>query len=313
MNPAKRIGKAFTLIELLVVIMIVGLLIALLLPAVQSARESSRRMTCLNNLRQIGLAFHSYHSINDCFPASGMERSMFVAVLPQLDLTIIYNSFNFGTTFSNPFPSSPNATGISVVIDVLVCPSDRAPTYSVATTNYACSQGVDVRDRIDNGALPYWSEKPFGIRDITDGSAATVMISEWGTAPRNVFARDKKGTVFSTPGNTHYKDQLQAALDSCKSLDSNTAPIGMSDKGWNWTGEGYAVTRYNHNMTPNSLSCINDGWVMEGAYTASSHHPGGSHSLFADGHARFIKQTISTETWWAIGTRAKGETLSDEY
>lgn len=313
MNPVKRIGKAFTLIELLVVIMIVGLLIALLLPAVQSARESSRRMTCLNNLRQIGLAFHSYHAINDCFPASGMRRSLFVAVLPQLELNTIYNAFNFNASFSTPGPGSPNLSVQSVVINLLVCPSDSPPRFPVGTTNYACSRGVDLRDQIDNGALPSWSKTPFGMRDITDGSAATVMISEWVCSPGFLLEPDIKGSVFMTPGNTHYRDQLQAFLDVCKSMDPNTAPIGLSDKGWNWTGEGYAVTRYNHNMTPNSLSCIYDGWVMEGAYTASSHHPGGSHSLFADGHARFIKQTISTETWWAIGTRAKGETLSDEY
>src|SRR5687768_14322199 len=107
-------SRAFTLVELLVVIAIIGVLVALLLPAVQAAREAARRSSCLNNLKQMGLACHNYHDTHLCFPISmaytvegaadnlGQQprcgancngKGWILSILPQLEQTPLFAQF----------------------------------------------------------------------------------------------------------------------------------------------------------------------------------------------------------------------------
>ena len=115
--------------ELLVVITIIALLLALMLPAVQKAREAANRLSCQNNLKQIGLALHIYHDTHSSFPMGGFVQprilsagqfpqagtSFFVGLLPHLDQAPLYNSLNLSTSGSGDLSLGPNGPTIKDV------------------------------------------------------------------------------------------------------------------------------------------------------------------------------------------------------
>ncbi len=170
--------RAFTLIELLVVISIIAVLIALLLPAVQSAREAARRVQCVNNLKQFGLAINNYNSAMDCVPSgiifntkvppcasslfgNGCQNTPWLLLLlPFLEQQTIANSFNYSIGVEGPqYGYVPggllvNSTILQTSINTCVCPSDslntlsmttlpvpNPPTYSASKGNYAVHWG----------------------------------------------------------------------------------------------------------------------------------------------------------------------------
>src|SRR4051794_17203096 len=140
-----RTRKGFTLIELLVVIAIIAVLIALLLPAVQAAREAARRAQCVNNLKQIGLGLHNYHSSNDCFPPGSLPRfvgttensnwdfSAHTRLLHGLEQQALYNAANFSHAVFNDTPGIiANLTIITTRLNVFLCPSCPAIGWTMS-------------------------------------------------------------------------------------------------------------------------------------------------------------------------------------
>jgi prepilin-type N-terminal cleavage/methylation domain-containing protein len=198
--------RGFTLIELLVVIAIIAVLIALLLPAVQAAREAARRAQCVNNLKQIGLALHNYHSVQDKFPMGAslgihtppnttlakQNWSAHTALLPQLEQMALINSINFNFGEDEAASSMPyilNSTVINSQVKAFLCPSDPSGGGAFISSNnyYACvgtstyftNKGTTVASLADHPATGLFAfQLCYGIRDCIDGSSNTIAFSE---------------------------------------------------------------------------------------------------------------------------------------
>jgi prepilin-type N-terminal cleavage/methylation domain-containing protein/prepilin-type processing-associated H-X9-DG protein len=211
-GPASAFTRrgGFTLIELLVVIAIIAVLIALLLPAVQAAREAARRVQCTNNLKQIGLALHSYIDVNDTVPPAALDTTTtpgttivnggfgpLSRLLPFLEQTAIYNAQNFSIDVINgPTGVWINSTAIHTRISGFLCPSDTPPTWPTITVdssiapgvNYFASVGSSLEFTNNQGNGPpngiffhvgTGKGPPITLAGIRDGTSNTIAFGEW--------------------------------------------------------------------------------------------------------------------------------------
>lgn len=334
-SPSGDLNRpGFSAIEVLVAIGIISLLVALILPAVASARAAARRVTCSNNLRQIGVALEAFESSERRYPAAVARAATadgrrfnhiapHVELLPYLDQAALYAEFDRGETGGgiglDPPTSSKNPHLIDRVVPVFQCPDDPA---SNPRNNYRICYGTSpwLHETTDNGPgaakRGYASLKGRRDGEFTDGKSTTAAFAEKLGGDRNHGSfspwRDMLGMLTQSGSVVNADD----ALKMC-SMPAPADPPHFSFGGYTWALSGYHTTWYNHVLTPNSRipDCVNstsDAMSM-GAFTARSLHPGGVQVLFADGSVRFVSSAIDLPVWRAAGSVAGNEAITIEF
>jgi prepilin-type processing-associated H-X9-DG protein len=299
---------------------ITGVLIALLLPAVQAARESARRSTCINNLKQMGLALANYSDLHHSLPSGyvsewsdyfrrdmGPGWGWAAMILPQLEQSQVFNAINFEMPIQHP----KNETIRVQLIDNYLCPSDTMPKvwtatdgvvwiyggeiYSslipicdVAGSNYVGVFGIG-EPGVDGDGVFYrnssvkWSQ-------IADGLSNTMLVGE-----RSVHLNAGRGHATWTgavPGASLWScapDPYDPDAGVCRKEDGSGMTLGH-------TGEGNGP-----------------GDLMGDVNQFLSRHSKGAHFLFGDGHVRYLDNSIWYPNYKAMSTRAGGETFDGQF
>lgn len=329
--------RAFTLIELLVVIAIIAVLIALLLPAVQQAREAARRTQCKNNIKQIGLALHNYHSSSNMFPfacdASGPTawayQSQFTSVknmtgwvmlLPYIDQAPLYNTINASMAmgrYKGPSwesapqalaaggPSGGNSIAPSVKLTALLCPSD----YGTQTRN-----GFDGNYGCDTNVISYKTNYGF---------CASPTFGDWMWGdPAHVSQKTRQ--MFGPESNTQMRDLADGTSNTVAVSETTLNVYDGVTASWGCmqhVGAGVDFATINSQRKINDTACCawtTPAWTYlnpagtNGEWgTPGSTHTGGCQVLLADGSVRFISENIDGGTRRGLGYIADGNTLGD--
>jgi prepilin-type N-terminal cleavage/methylation domain-containing protein/prepilin-type processing-associated H-X9-DG protein len=303
-NMGKAISfRGFTLVELLVVIAILGILIALLLPAIQATREAARRMTCSNNMRQIGLGILEYENVRKEFPPPYTDRpdgadkparhSSYPFIAPYLELKQISGNYRMDKDWN----STENAPAIKTDVEFFCCPSAPSVPRSQTDTGRAISDygpcinidsellaqlkaagKITIRKNADYvGFLQIQSVSrpycPFRVqrKHIRDGLSHTMLWFEDGGRPLEYVGRSRVAGVVSGSRWACYENYWVIS-DSC--------------------GDGQL------------FDCRNNNEIY-------SFHKGGCNFLYGDGAVRFHEDTIDAETFVSLFTRAAGDLVPE--
>jgi prepilin-type N-terminal cleavage/methylation domain-containing protein/prepilin-type processing-associated H-X9-DG protein len=289
-----RRRSGFTLIELLVVIAIIAILIGLLLPAVQKVRDAAARMSCQNNLKQIGLALHNYESANRKLPPRAMPSvgpAWGTLILPYIEQDNVFKLYHQDTDWRDPL----NQPAVTKPIKPYKCPSspERTATgtfnggaWSSSVSDYGANGGLDP-SLMTLGWLPATTSRngvfmqgiELRITDISDGTSTTLGVVEVGGRPNLWRAGKDTGSIQNSGvkgpwGHTHNHIEARG-----HSLDGTTKP------------------------GPCTVNCSN----ADGIY---GFHTNGANILLMDGSVRFVTPSLNNYVLYAVATPSTGEVVN---
>jgi prepilin-type N-terminal cleavage/methylation domain-containing protein/prepilin-type processing-associated H-X9-DG protein len=312
-----KVRSAFTLIELLVVIAIIAILIALLVPAVQKVRAAAARSQCANNIKQLGLAVHSYHEAFKRIPPNaktvnynwsadstqagvdpGPPWSWIARILPYIEQGALATQHNIPQgTMGKAQP------GLAAVIPVLLCPADGGNTPNPAT-DWANISGIAMGLTNYRGC----SGSNWGVN--TGSSFTTAFpVSDPNPAVGKDGLDKGNGIFYRTDGKR--KLTFRGILDG----SSNTFMIGESMHSFDQHCGGWPYPNYANGTCAIPLNYADKGssynnWPNR--YSFQSRHTDGANFCFADGAVRYVTNGVNIQMYHALATIRGGETVNPE-
>lgn len=330
-------ARGFTLVELLVVIAVIGILVALLLPAVQAARESGRRINCVNNLKQLGLAVHNYHDAQKALPPSstvqkgansvwggggtwkqdsGTQFSWIVFVLPYIEGDNLFQQFDLSKSV---FQQSDAA--LAARPKFLLCPSDDASkdgffqesTYTqgkkLAKGNYAAYTSpfhIDLQHEFPGALI---GNKQNNFANILDGTSQTILAAEIRT--RNVLTDQRGAWAVGWTGATLLGFDMHSDTTADGVYKPNAGSVGWTQRP-NTDGPNMDTLVRCDNPTQAqflNMPCLTlPGWESA---APRSRHMNGVNVVLLDGTVRFLRDNVDEFTMARLVSVNDGVVVSD--
>jgi prepilin-type N-terminal cleavage/methylation domain-containing protein/prepilin-type processing-associated H-X9-DG protein len=266
-------------------------------------------------------------------------------MLPFIEQMPLYNAANFGWSTNIGAGVKINSTVFNANIAAFLCPSDGLAatpgSYAVSNNNYFGSIGTTTYPSAQTATgifAPGTSNQTSGyslnriaynMASVTDGTSNTIAFAEAVVGDQSHFTPYRDGVAWTASGPYYQafdawaqQSYVMKGIQACAGMwSSKQNPPAQEDKGWRWASDMTGHSLFNTIIPPSSTQypwsgCRSDntgGPVSDGQYeNANSYHPGGCNVAFVDGSVRFIKSSISMNTWWSLGTKGNGEVISSD-